>query len=90
MKKCPLIAYKLNVSDICTQENKMCVITRKASLWSTSLAREHMRCPCPEEHSYECDSKYCVSDSDVCHAFKSKNITFTVYHGKNLLQLSLF
>ena len=72
IKKCPHIAYKLNISDMCSQENKICLMKR---ISFRNISNQNIRCPCPNEHSYECDSHYCASDSDACHAFKSKNIS---------------
>ena len=63
------------MSDLCTQENKVCLM-RKIAFWSGSYTYEKMKCVCPKEHSYECGSQYCASESDACHAFTSENTNF--------------
>jgi hypothetical protein len=75
IKNCPHIAYKLKMSDMCGLEEKKCVARIIKYESQSNKYTSQVRCPCPKDYSFECGSKYCALDSDVCRTFKAKNIT---------------
>ncbi len=72
IQKCPHVPYTLDISDVCSQIGRSCVL-KQNFFWNKVDADKQIRCPCPKDYSYECGSNYCSSDSKVCDAF-NKNM----------------